>query len=162
MMTETEQRKLIRDVIAEERAEQLAHPSRRERVTKFTDPDGNTWISRTLSRAEEARRLFGLIAFAFGICAAAFTTYYNLVVLPDVDAHAAAQISAHDEAARRRMDEVAAQILFKKDFDAALAASAWVAEKEQRWKYQDEFNQRIELTLIEMQRDIKELLRRVR
>lgn len=147
---------VIRQVIAEERVESIAHPAQREKVTRYTDPDGKTWISTTLERGEIAQKIAALLIALTTIVSAANYVVSRLVLYPAIDERVTASILAHEERARNRMSEISPTLVTRAEFDA------WTAEKNEKWRDQDEFNKRIEAALIEMQRDIKELLKRVR
>lgn len=84
--------------------------------------------------------LLGILNFAF----------LKASVEPAIDA----KLKAHSEEARIQMVDVGARFVTMAEFNA------WTSEKTERWRQQDIFNARVEAALIEIQRDIKELLRR--
>jgi hypothetical protein len=142
--------------VEQERASRLSHPEERRRVTKFQAPDGREWISTTLEKAELWKRVILLIVFAGSIMGGVLGGYYEVVVLPREERRIAEMIHQHELDAQARMEVVAKKYALDSDLQVLRA------EKAQKWEDQDKFNARIEAALVEMQRDIKELLRRSR
>ena len=64
------------------------------------------------------------------------------------------KVQAHSMEARKQMTEVGARYVTREEWEAI------VVGQDLRWKEQDRSNVRVETTLLEIQRDIKELLRR--
>lgn len=145
---------LIRDIITEERAESIAHPTRRERVTRFTDPEGKTWVSMTLERGEIVTKLAALLVALTTIFSIANYFVSRLVVYPAIEERVTAEIKNHEEQVRTRMNEVAPTLVTRTEW------KEWTAEKNERWRNQDEFNRQVGNAIIEMQKDIKLLLQR--
>lgn len=147
-MDREELEEIIRRVIAEDRAEQLAHPSRRERVTQFTDPDGNTWISRTLTKAEELKRMFMLVGFVCSLFIGAAGVIYKYALLPEFKGEISSQLDAHNVEATKRMNEVLPTIVTRGEFDRRVAMSdaKWAAQEE-RYIVLTEWLTRIEAKL---------------
>lgn len=136
---------LVRRVIAEDRAEQIVHPSRREKVTQFTDSEGNTWISRTLTRTEELRRMAALVGFVCSLFIGASTALYKYVLLPEFQHEVAVQVTAHASEARAQMNAVLPTIVTRGEFDrrVAMADAKWEAADE-RYAALSEWLKRIE------------------
>lgn len=147
---------MIRQSIREFDAERMSHPTRRERVTRFTDPDGKTWVSTTLEKAEVIRKalLVGAAIIGATVALVQFTNRWFLV--PTMDERAASIVAAHESEVRAEMAAVTPGFVTKAEFDRRVAAS------DGRWDTQEEFNKRVAADLAIMQADIKEILKRLR
>lgn len=145
-------RDIVREVIEEREAERMAHPEKRERITRYTGPDGETFHSVTQTRLDWAKTLAAVI-MAISVAVSAINV---VVVYPIIDRRASALIERHSTESKAKMDEIAKQIVFRSDF------VAYTSEKEERWKNQAQVNTEMREMLAELNKDIKELLRRVR
>lgn len=153
-MDRDELEEIIRRVIAEDRAEQLAHPSRREKVTQFTDPQGNTWISRTLSKAEELRRMTLLVGFVCSVFIGAGSILYKYVLLPEFQHVVSSQIEEHSMRARRQMETVTPTIVSRSEFDRRAATD------DARWAAQDDTNDALQAWMVRVEAKLDRLIER--
>lgn len=153
-MDRDELEEIIRRVIAEDRAEQLAHPSRREKVTQFTDPQGNTWISRTLSKAEELRRMALLVGFVCSVFIGAGSILYKYVLLPEFQHVVSSQIEEHSMQARRQMETVTPTIVLRSEFDRRAATD------DARWAAQGDTNNALQAWMVRVEAKLDRLIER--
>lgn len=139
---------LVRRVIAEERNEALAHPGRREKYTRYTDPDGKTWVSATLERGEVFRKVLAVVTLMIASAAGlvAFTNQWFL--LPTIDSRADVKIEAHEQRVRKEMDAKTPAFVTRAEFDRRVASSdaRWEAQ-EARYAALTEWLTRIEAKL---------------
>lgn len=150
-----ELREIIREVMMEEKALHYENGGmRRREMERFKTPDGKEFISTTIERAEMLRKVAMLAAFFVALVIAGLGLWWKVEIEPRNREFIRAELAQHSADARDRMKEVAKQYALKSDFDT------FVADKEQRWRAQDRFNERVELVLIDIQKDTKELLRR--
>lgn len=147
-VTKEELTQMIRAVIAEERVESLSHPGQRAPVTRYTDPDGKTWVSTTLERGEMIRKALVIIGvvLASAVALIQFTNVWFL--LPTMDARASQQIVAHEARVRQEMETRVPNFVSKSEFDRRVAASdaKWAAQDE-KYKVLTEWMTRIEAKL---------------
>lgn len=153
-MDREELRDVIRDVIAEERAASMSRELKRERFTRYTDPEGKTWVSATLERGEMLRKVLLILAAIVGATVAAVQFTNTWFLMPTIDRRAQSLIQAHEVRVKAEMEATVPTFVTSSEFNAK------VAERDERWRNQLDFNQRVEVTLISIQTDIKELLRR--
>lgn len=145
---------LIRRVIAEERQESMAHPARREKVTRYTDPDGKTWVSMTMERAEIAQKLIGL---AIALCTLLSLVNYAIItyaVRPEIRDQIDNAIAEHELSARTRMNEMLPSIVNRAEW------SSWTAEKNEKWRAQDLMNEAMNARLVRIEEKLDRLIER--
>lgn len=147
---------VIKEVIAEDRAERITHPEQRQKYTSYETPEGRTWTAVTLEKGEMLRKAVTIISTVCVFIGSLFIGYYELIISPRNERATASMIHQHELEAAGRMREEAAKYALAEDLKMLKV------EKEQKWIDQDRFNARVEASLVEMQKDIKELLRRVR
>lgn len=130
-LSRDELRTLIREVLEEQQTERMAHSTRREKVTRYTDPEGKTWMSATLERGEVVRKVFAIVGFVIASTAGlvAFTNQWFL--LPTIDHRADIKISAHEDRVQKEMDAKTPGFVTRAEFDRRVAAS------DARWEAQD-------------------------
>lgn len=155
-MSLDELEELVQKLMDKRDAQRMASGVRRDPFTSFTDPDGNTWLSATLNKAEVVRKTWAAILLVVAILSGINFVLTTYVARPVAKEEAAAQIAEHNKHAQEEMAKIAPTLVYKQDFDA------YKASRDERWTTQTVTNQRIESGLVEMQRDIKELLKRVR
>lgn len=155
-MSLDELEELVTKLMDKRDAQRMASGVRRDPFTSFTDPDGKTWLSATLNKAEVVRKAWAAILLFGAILGGINFVLTTYVARPVAREEAATQIAEHNKAAREEMQKIATTLVYKPEFDA------YKASRDERWATQTATNQRIEASLVEMQKDIKELLKRVR
>lgn len=130
-LSRDELRTLIREVMEEQQSERMAHSARREKVTRYTDPEGKTWMSATLERGEVVRKVLAVVVVVIASTAGlvAFTNQWFL--LPTIDSRADIKIEAHEQRIREEMDAKTPAFVTRAEFDRRVAAS------DARWEAQD-------------------------
>jgi hypothetical protein len=140
--------------------EKVTHETKRATVTKFKDKSGTEYISTTLKAGELIKRGLIVVGAIVGSIVACVTWANQWFIVPQVKEVAAQEASIvmarHEENVKMKMEGIKDQYLPRSEFDI------WAAEKDQRWKQQDEMNQDFKALVDEMRKDIKELLRRVK
>lgn len=134
----------------------MAHPGKRAKVTKFTDPEGKTWMSATLDRGEVVRKVLTLVALVIASTVALIQFSNRWFLIPTMDARANGIVHEHELRVRQEMQQVVPDFVTKAEFDKRVAAA------DGRWETQKEFNERVAADLAIMQADIKEILKRLR
>ncbi|HRS37452.1 MAG TPA: hypothetical protein P5199_13320 [Thermoanaerobaculia bacterium] len=118
-MSDEQIRQLIREVLAEQ-TRQHGY-AKRDPLVAFSDPDGKSWYSATVSRLQALSLLLTLLGMIGGVVWGAMATRDAVVVFPEV----AAQIERHDVAAAARL---AKEYATKSEL-AAVAAEARVVTR---------------------------------
>lgn len=147
---------LIRRVIAEERAEAMSHPLHREKFTRYTDPDGKTWVSATMERAEVAQKMIAFVLALIALLSSVNYAVLTYAVRPAIEVEIKREMAAHNEDARRRMDEMLPHIVNREEW------VAWTAEKKQMWDRQQEVNELMEKRLTRIEEKLDRLIERGR
>lgn len=146
--------KLIRDIIAEERAESLAHPGRREKITRYTDPEGKTWVSMTLERTEMVQKIMALFLTLCSVLSIVNYAVIRFAVEPAIHIEIDKAIDDHEVQVRARMNEMAPNIVTQTEF------KAWTSEKTEKWKNQEIFNAGINDRLKRIEEKLDRLIER--
>lgn len=155
-MEREEMEDLIRQVIAEERHESLAHPARREKFTRYTDPDGKTWMSATMDRAEIAQKMIGFVIASCTLLGVINYAILTFSVRPAVRNEIDARIGQHEDQARTKMNEMLPYIVKREEW------VAWTSDKSRRWQQQDALNEALENRLTRIEEKLDRLIERGR
>jgi hypothetical protein len=118
----------IRAVIEEDRNERIAHPEERERMTRFTTPEGRSFTAVTLSHWDWLKNIAWLLAGLATILGALNVIYLKMSVEPIMD-H---KIEVHSAQAEQRMADKAA------GYVTIPMWTAWTVDKDRRWSNLDE------------------------
>lgn len=145
---------LIRRVIAEERQESMAHPTRREKFTRYTDPEGKTWVSATMEKAEMAQKLLGLFLALASIISVVNYAVVNYAVMPSVHGAVESAIDTHEKAVAVRMAEIAPTLVQRAEFERRVAVA------DERWKNQDGLNNAMAERLKRIEEKLDRLIER--
>lgn len=138
----------IREVIAEERRERMTHPEKRERVTRYTTPEGETYTSVTMARAQWVGLVLGLVLSAASVLGIIGGIGIKLWVEPVIDQ----KIEAH----HIEMEKEAVAFVHREQFEP------WAALQNAKWEEQQRVNDRRERQLADIAADIKLILQRLR
>lgn len=155
-ITQEELVEMVERLMDEREAKRIAAGGNRAPMSKFVDPDGKTLISSTLRKAQLVQVLVGLV-LGIGAILGAMNFFYNeMSVKPAAKREAVLLLGEHEKRVEKMMAEVRPTLVTRAEFQA------YADRREERWAAQQQTNVRIETGLTEMQRDIKELLKRVR
>lgn len=150
------EREEIEDLIHSILDERVQHPGQRAKMTRFTTPEGKTWVSTTLERGEMVRKMLVIMAVLIGSTVALVQFSNRWFLIPTIDDRAKAQIQAHEIRVKAEMQAITPTFVTRAEFDRRVASS------DVKWENQQEFNGRVEAALVVIQADVKELLKRVR
>lgn len=99
-------RALVEEVL-QEREKSAAHRFVRRSPSRHVDPDGRTWYSGAVSKAQVAGALLGLVASVFSAVWAGMEVRDRLTVYPRVGSMIDERMGKHEIEARREMEAIA-------------------------------------------------------
>ena len=146
----------VRKIMAEHEAARLATGASRAPFSTLKDPDGKTWVSSTFEKAEVVKKFWQAILLVCAIGGGINYALTRYIVTPEATRVARETLTEHEVAVAKKMDAIMPTIVMRSDFDK------YVERRDERWVAQGQTNERIETALVEVSRDIKELLKRTR
>ncbi len=151
-MTEREQidlKSLIREVLAEhDRSIEARHPEPGPHT--YVDDTGHGWLSYTIAKGSFVQKLAALITAIVVLAGLVNTGLQKMVVEPAIHQYVDVAIRNHEAEAEKLMEKVLPTIALKSDLDSL----------SERVTQQDKDVKEIKDSLVVIQADIKELLKR--